>query len=162
MADATTIESFFASLTRLDSGCWQHVNKPMPSGYVQVSMNGKTYLAHRLAYFLAVGDIPDGHVVRHMCNNPSCCNPAHLETGTQADNNADTRAAGRNKFGSAHHNAKLTEVQVVEILLAHHRDGESIASLARRFDFDYSAMWEIVSGRRWKHVYAQLCAIWKP
>ena len=50
---------------------------------------GKRVLAYRLVYELVHGPIPDGHVIRHKCDNPKCCNPYHLETGTRADNEKD-------------------------------------------------------------------------
>lgn len=55
-------------------------------GYGVVSINGKLRGAPRVAYELTYGPIPPGLVVRHSCDNPPCCNPAHLSTGTQQEN----------------------------------------------------------------------------
>jgi hypothetical protein len=54
--------------------------------------------AHRLAWFLAVGPIPEGLVVAHYCDNPACCEPSHLWVGTQADNLDDMRRKRRDKM----------------------------------------------------------------
>lgn len=71
------------------SGCIRFTGSIDESGYGRVMINMVKYGAHRLAYELANGPIPDGYVVRHKCDNPSCINPSHLEVGTQADNIKD-------------------------------------------------------------------------
>lgn len=56
---------------------------------------GRMVKAHRIAWILAGGPVPDGMCVLHRCDNPPCCNPAHLFLGTVADNNRDRDAKGR-------------------------------------------------------------------
>jgi len=65
-----------------------------PTGYGFVSKKPE-YLAHRLAWHAYRGVIPNCLAVLHRCDNPPCCNPAHLFLGTLADNNADMKAKGR-------------------------------------------------------------------
>jgi hypothetical protein len=57
----------------------------------------KTIRTNRMAWILARGDIPDGLHVLHQCDNPPCCNPAHLFLGTIQDNNRDMAAKGRRR-----------------------------------------------------------------
>lgn len=54
-------------------------------------------LLHRLIYKSYYGDIPDGMVVRHKCDNPTCINPLHLELGTRGDNAHDCKIRDRGK-----------------------------------------------------------------
>jgi hypothetical protein len=70
--------------------------------YGVLSVNHLRTYAHRRALELATGQsIPAGQLVRHSCDNPPCCNPAHLSTGTHADNAADMVARGRSTRGRA-------------------------------------------------------------
>jgi len=55
-------------------------------GYGQVTINGRRLLTHRAAYELLIGPIPAGLVIDHLCKNPGCVNPAHLEPVTQREN----------------------------------------------------------------------------
>lgn len=77
-----------------DSGCWQWQGSTT-NGYGTLMLNRKVLRVHRLAHELWCGPIPKGHVVRHKCDNPGCCNPAHIETGTQAENINDIVIRGR-------------------------------------------------------------------
>lgn len=102
--------------------CWPWQGSPDANGYGRIGAGGKygkSLLAHRAAYESAVGPIPPGLHVLHRCDNPPCCNPAHLWAGTDADNNADMIAKGRKRWrasqGTAHGCAKLTDAQVLAI-----------------------------------------------
>ncbi len=86
----------FESKIRVTPGCWHWTAAALPRGYGRFGLpNRKVALAHRMSYELYVGSIPDGMVVRHRCDTPSCVNPDHLELGTQADNVADMMLRGR-------------------------------------------------------------------
>ena len=63
------------------------------NGYGQV---GRTEGAHRAVYRHCKGDIPKGMVVMHLCDNPTCVNPNHLQLGTPGDNMRDMVEKGRN------------------------------------------------------------------
>lgn len=64
------------------TGCWEWSGLKMPSGYGQISENGIHRIAHRVAYELIEGPIPDGLQLDHLCRVRHCMNPAHLEPVT--------------------------------------------------------------------------------
>jgi hypothetical protein len=88
-----TIKRFIARVHEQPGGCWPWTTAtgdPLPpKTYGFLRVGGKIYPAHRLSYILFNGPIPDDLVVMHTCANPACVNPAHLELGTVADNNAE-------------------------------------------------------------------------
>ena len=92
-----------------------------------------------------------GTCVLHRCDNPPCCNPAHLYLGTVVENVADMVARGRHQHGERSAVAKLTTLQVREI---HARvgSGESHRSVARAFEIHPSHVSRLCSGARWRHL----------
>jgi hypothetical protein len=80
--------------------CWHWQGPLTPSGYGCIQyVTGEKALAHRVAYELFVGPIPEGLFACHHCDNPPCCNPNHLYAGTPADNSRDMVARGRSLKG---------------------------------------------------------------
>mgnify|MGYP003852931727 CR=1 FL=1 len=68
---------------------WKGAINYLRGGYGIICHNKKTLKAHRVSYELHRGVIPDGQVVRHMCDNKLCVNPEHLQIGSVSDNNRD-------------------------------------------------------------------------
>lgn len=69
-----------------DGGCWVWKASLNKAGYGQVRYLGQTRLAHRSVYRMVVGEIPDGLDLDHLCRNPPCVNPKHLEPVTRREN----------------------------------------------------------------------------
>ena len=144
-----TVEDFWAKVDiRDDNECWEWRAGKHTRGYGQFSYRGDNVASHRFAYMLVNGEIPDGLVVRHSCDNPACCNPVHLSVGTQADNVADRHSKGRSARGSRDGEAKLTEDDVLEIIRL--LDGGSTqTSLAARYGVVVGTINHISTGRKW-------------
>lgn len=99
--------------------CWEWLaSKSFNKKYGQFKHKRKMWKAHRFAYQLSKGDIPDGLVVRHTCDNPACCNPNHLVLGTHQDNMNDRNQKNRQAKGKSNGSCKFTDDEVRKIFLA--------------------------------------------
>lgn len=134
--------------------CWPWTGATNGIGYGKSWYEGKLEASHRLAFFFTFGYWPV--VCRHGCDNPICCNPAHLSDGTQGDNIRDAKVKGRLRGGSSNPgerngNAVLTESDVLLIHEARTR-GATIGEIGDCFGISTSQAWLIVSGKRWSHL----------
>jgi hypothetical protein len=68
------------------NGCWLWTGVHIGAGYGQASLNGVRQVAHRVAYELTVGPVPEGLQLDHLCRNRGCVNPDHLEPVTASEN----------------------------------------------------------------------------
>lgn len=148
----TMIEArFWRSVdVRRKDECWPWL-KAARNGYgVFHPSKGQTVAAHRFALQLALGrPLADGMQARHLsCDNPPCCNPAHLAEGTNADNVADMVAKDRQARGSM--KSRLSEKEVVR-MREQAADGVLLADLAVEYGIAASLVTMIVRGQRWKH-----------
>jgi len=134
-----------------ESGCWEWCGGKA-CGYGQLKVAGKMLKAHRVAYELFVGKIPDGLFVCHSCDNPGCVNPTHLFLGTHQDNMNDMSRKGRGTKakGEKHGMAKLTESQVREIRQLYGKYNQR--KLAEMFGVDQATISYIINNKLWTHV----------
>lgn len=130
-------------------GCWEWKGTRNKYGYGTLHVDKKTLLAHRYSYELNLGPIPQGMVVMHDCDNPSCTNYSHLVLGTDKANAEDRERKGRggNRKGEANGRAKLTAEQVQHVLELGPRQNKS--ATARLLGVRDSAIGHILSGRNW-------------
>lgn len=144
--------------------CWVWTQYKCRDGYGKYGK--KSTPAHRMAWFVTNGPIPDGMLVCHRCDNPPCCNPAHLFLGTVADNHRDMVQKGRHARGDTsgsrtciesrprgegHGRAKLNNEAVADIR-ARATGGEATASLARSYGVGWSTVYGVVTGKTWCHL----------
>lgn len=156
-----------AKVEKTDS-CWNWIGCLHKSGYGWVTSSGKTQLAHRLAYKIFKGIIPQELCVCHSCDNKRCVNPDHLWLGSQAENIKDRDSKGRqvspsgekHRFrlypesvpkGSAHPLAKLTEPQVLAIK-SRYSLGWSVRVLAKEYGVNVPAVYKLLNGKTWRHL----------
>jgi len=86
---ASPLETRLWSRIEKGPGCWLWTGPVTSGGYGQIGLGGRggqVESVHRVAYTLSVGPIPDGLHIDHLCRNRRCCNPAHLEAVTLAEN----------------------------------------------------------------------------
>lgn len=131
-----------------ESECWEWLAYKDSDGYGRFRIGGEVCRAHRVAYELHLGPIKDDIHIIHACDNPACCNPAHLREGTHKDNMADKVVRGRGSKGEAHGSAKLTESQAFQIRMSR---GLGI-DLARKYGVSDTLISAIRNGKRWHHL----------
>lgn len=131
--------------------CWLWRAARQAKGYGRFDTGTRLDGAHRIAWALSHGAIPDGVFVLHKCDNPPCVNPAHLFLGDAKANGADCHAKGRTTRGERNAQARLTAPEVREIrrLL---RAGLSQNRVAARFGVHRGTVCDIGAGRLWAHL----------
>lgn len=97
------LSRFWDKVAVRERGCWEWEGAHTTKGYglfsiTQTTTKKKVWQAHRLSWIIHHGPIPDGLMVCHDCDNPSCVNPAHLFLGTAQDNMDDMLRKGRAYF----------------------------------------------------------------
>jgi hypothetical protein len=154
--DAAAIARFWSYVDRGDpEDCWPWLRNAHGGqmGYGRFKSRGVNRAAHRVAWELTNGPIPEGIFVCHHCDNPPCCNPAHLFLGTQAENLSDRDQKGRAvyKRGEQNGGAKLTEAQVLSIR-QQVAAGDSQRSVATRLGVSQGLVQMIVRRKVWTHI----------
>lgn len=140
LAPAERLKRHVPNWGELDA-CWEWTGNRNPKGYGSIGVGTKHVMVHRVAYALHYRRDPGPLRVLHRCDNPPCCNPAHLFLGTPADNTADMMSKGRCRA------PKLTNVQVEEIR-RRAAEGEGPASIAPDFGIHPAHCSRVIRGLR--------------
>lgn len=141
-------------VSKSTSGCWNWTGSKNPDGYGKTHFNGSDLRAHRLSYEHYIGPIPEGMLVRHKCDNPSCINPDHLEIGTTQDNVNDRCLRKRSRVlrGENVKTSKLTAALVREILTSE----LSGPKMAKKLGVARQTIDRIRRGESWEDVYREV------
>lgn len=135
------------------NGCIKWTGCKDKKGYGQIGKGGGYeghYFAHRVAWELKNGSIPNGLFCCHKCDNPSCVNSEHLFLGTVDDNAKDCVCKGRCHPGEKTFGAKLNEKSVREIKELCKTECQAL--IAKKFNVSCSTICLIKSGKIWKHI----------
>lgn len=136
--------------------CWEWTKFRQPKGYGRIRFRGRHEMAHRVAWMLAngVSELSRWQFICHRCDNPPCCNPAHLFLGTPLENMQDMIGKGRqrNLRGERHPQSSLTESDVLAIRAAYATREVSMCRLAKKWGMSVSGVADIIHRNNWKHV----------
>jgi hypothetical protein len=142
----------FWSKVDTSAECWIWTAAKRRDGYGMFqSETARNEVAHRVAWRLTHGPIPDGMCICHHCDNPPCVRPDHLFLGTVADNNRDKTEKGRQSAGEKNAAARIGRAEALKIV-EQRRLGATSAALSGEFGLCISQIRNIVRGNNWKMV----------
>lgn len=155
----TPEERFWSNVDRTGDECWLWQLRLNKDGYGRFKLAGCQVSAHRYAYEITYGPVPDTLCVCHHCDNPSCVRPEHLFLGTPKDNAQDRQRKGRSGFqrqpelvrsGVEHHAAKLSPVAVEEMRGLRSVFGLPYRTLGALFAVNTSTAHSACTGKWWR------------
>lgn len=166
-------ERFWSKVDKTEAtGCWPWLGAKDQHGYGNFKVGRQVTKAHRVAFALHSGVWPDALMVCHSCDNPQCCNPDHLWTGTNQDNQIDCVTKGRKPRpthcdGESNPHAKLNKDQAMQII-DYIASGFNNKRIAEKFGVTHSMVSRIRLGLSWPELprpadndnfkrYASLC-----
>lgn len=147
-------ERFWSKVNRdNDDGCWEWVGGKVRGGYGWFKSDDKHYQAHRFVWMITYGEIPNGMLICHTCDNPSCVNPKHLWLGTDKTNAEDRVRKKRQSRGTTNHpKIRVSPEQVKEMRKVYSLGNISMRKLASIYGICYSETNAILNHRTWKDV----------
>jgi len=159
MVKIQNLEEKFLSRVQKTETCWiwtggktGRSRNRNGNGYGIFCISGTTRMqAHRMSYRLFVGEIPEGLILMHTCDNPMCVNPDHLRAGTNRENIDDMIAKGRSQRGERSGVAKLNNSDVLQIRELS-KNGMSYYQIAQKFNVSRCQISIIVRRKGWTHI----------
>lgn len=128
--------------------CWIWIGAKNKKGYGNINIgNGITIMPHRLSWAIHFGEIPDGLVLCHRCDNPSCVNPNHHFVGTSAENRKDAVVKKRMPYAP---NAKISQ-KIADEIRQLKKNGRSQISISKEFKVSPMTISFIIRNKIWIH-----------
>lgn len=118
-------------------------------GYPRIKWQRRFWRMNRLMYTFSHGDIPDGKVVGHLCNNKGCINTNHLYLTDAKTNSTHAARDGLYRTGEQHPKAKINLVLAEEIRALYNNNGFSQDYIARMYGVSQSIVSDIILNKRW-------------
>lgn len=155
-----TAEGFTRNIL-ITGDCWIWSAGHSSDGYGKVRWQNRVMRAHRAAWEIFRGAVPDGLFVLHRCDNPPCVNPNHLFLGTQEDNVRDCLRKGRfrrgirppeSQRGEKNNYSKLTVVKVKEIRTLYRQGGCTLRGLGEAYGVSYGTIDNAIRKKTWAFV----------
>lgn len=155
----------YAGVDIKENGCWEWRHGRQAHGYGVVFQEG----GHRYAYRAWYGEIPTGAHVLHRCDNPPCCNPAHLYLGSHKDNMGDMGARRRQWLAARRDRGEAISAPVVseerrargervgtskltaDQIDAIRKDTRKQRDVAAEYGISQAQVWRIKHRRSWAH-----------
>lgn len=138
--------------------CWPYMGSRDGKGYGTFGIGTRVIRAHRVAFYLATGLQPD-EAVRHTCDNPPCCNNAHLLNGSVRENNLDMFAKGRHLINGrrkgtlGENNGKaILSPPKIELIRELRQQGLTMKAIGRQVGVTRFAVSKVLRGITWNHV----------
>lgn len=154
----------------VSGGCRVWMGRRDRKNYGLFYWGGKRFGAHRAAWVIAYGEIPEGLCVCHRCDNPPCVRLDHLFLGTVKENTRDACEKGRMHYGDSHGlrkhperaargerhgSAKLTATDVADMRRLAAEGSVTQREIAKRFGVTFQTVSQIIARKAWKHVPEQ-------
>ena len=149
----TTEQRFWEKVNKLGStpihvnsigNCWEWTGAVTGRNQPRFYSDGKLWIASRFSWVIHFGEIPDGILVCHKCDNGKCVRPEHIFLGTYKDNSVDCSLKGRI------HNCVISWADV-EKIKNEKSNGERVVEIASKRNVSVSIIYKILQGIRRAH-----------
>lgn len=152
-----SVDRFWGKVSKFGGECWNWTAATRSTGYGCMKLDGRLISAHRFSFVLHFGEVPEGLIVCHRCDNRLCVRPDHLFAGTPHANVSDMDGKGRRGVarGESQGNAKLSEADIYQFFVLR-ESGYSNRKIAAMFGVDSSTVNCVFTGRSWRHVTDKL------